>query len=198
MLRMPAPTSLNTLTPSTPWAVTTPRYSVTVRPSIPGVVVMSIAVLLQGSWRSVGTSAEARWAGDDGQSPTIGHGGLWEPVDPCRDDEVVAGQAPDGVGPERNEDLPPGHGQLRVMERAFGEQRDPGGESERIPEVVEGEFPAELTGAVSLPALVQVGGQRFGFVLAQWRGALRVLDGLLLMQRHFPGHRSSSAVGSAT
>src|SRR5512132_4282833 len=80
MLRMPAPTSLNTLTPSTPWAVTTPRYSVTVRPSIPGVVVMSIAVLLQGSWRSVGTSAEARWAGDDGQSPTIGHGGLWEPV----------------------------------------------------------------------------------------------------------------------
>src|SRR5688572_8223222 len=47
MLRTPAPTSLNALTPSTPWAVTTPRYWVTVRPSIPGVVVMSIAVLLQ-------------------------------------------------------------------------------------------------------------------------------------------------------
>src|SRR6266576_5623068 len=44
MLRTPAPTSLNAFTPSTPWAVTTPRYSVTGRPSIPGVVVMSISV----------------------------------------------------------------------------------------------------------------------------------------------------------
>src|SRR6516164_5135314 len=44
MLRMPALTSLNAFTPSTPWAVTTPRYSVTGRPSIPGVVVMSISV----------------------------------------------------------------------------------------------------------------------------------------------------------
>src|SRR6266436_5801227 len=44
MLRTPAPTSLNAFTPSTPWAVTTPRYSLTGRPSIPGVVVMSISV----------------------------------------------------------------------------------------------------------------------------------------------------------
>src|SRR5215467_10032832 len=44
MLRMPAPTSLNAFTPSTPWAVTTPRYSATGRPSIPGVVVTSISV----------------------------------------------------------------------------------------------------------------------------------------------------------
>src|SRR5215471_15704300 len=36
MLRMPAPTSLNAFTPSTPWAVTTPRYSATGWPSIPG------------------------------------------------------------------------------------------------------------------------------------------------------------------
>jgi len=42
MLRMPAPTSLNAFTPSTPWAVTTPRYSATGWPSIPGVVVTSI------------------------------------------------------------------------------------------------------------------------------------------------------------
>ena len=38
------------------------------------------------------------------------------------------------------------------MELPFGEQRDPGGESEGIPEVAEGEFPTEPTGAVSLPA----------------------------------------------
>src|SRR5215469_16496948 len=44
MLRMPALTSLNAFTPSTPWAVTTPRYSATGRPSIPGVVVTSIPV----------------------------------------------------------------------------------------------------------------------------------------------------------
>src|SRR5215831_14882974 len=42
MLRMPAPTALNAFTPSTPWAVTTPRYSATGWPSIPGVVVTSI------------------------------------------------------------------------------------------------------------------------------------------------------------
>src|SRR5512146_3052232 len=46
MLRMPAPMSLKAFTPSTPWAVTTPRYSVMGGPSIPGVVVVvSISVL---------------------------------------------------------------------------------------------------------------------------------------------------------
>jgi hypothetical protein len=33
-------------------------------------------------------------------------GVLCEPVDLCRDDEVVAGQALDGLGPEGDEDLP--------------------------------------------------------------------------------------------
>jgi hypothetical protein len=48
------PTPNDAFTPSTPWTVTTPRYWVMVRPSIPGVVVMSIAILLQRSRRSVG------------------------------------------------------------------------------------------------------------------------------------------------
>jgi hypothetical protein len=112
-----------------------------------------------------------------------GAGALCEPVDLRLDDEVVAGQALDGVDPERDEDLPPGHGQLGVMELPFGEQRDPGGEAEGIPEVAEGELPAEPTGAISLPALIQVYGQCLGLVLAQRRGAFRVLDGMLLMQR---------------
>jgi len=119
-----------------------------------------------------------------------GAGALCEPVDLCSDDEVVAGQALDGVGPERDEDLPPGHGQLRVMEFPFGEQRDPGGESEGISEVAQGEFPAEPTDPVSLPALIQLSVQRLGFVLAQRRGAFRLLDGMLLMQRPCLGHRS--------
>jgi len=40
----PTLTSLNAFTPSTLWAVTMPRYSVTGWPSIPGVVVMSMPV----------------------------------------------------------------------------------------------------------------------------------------------------------
>ena len=66
------------------------------------------------------------------------------------------------------------------MELPFGEQRDPGGESEGIPEVAEGEFPTEPTSAVSLPALIQVG-PALGFVLAQRRGAFRILHGMFLM-----------------
>jgi hypothetical protein len=76
------------------------------------------------------------------------------------------------------------------MELTFGEQRDPGSEAEGIPEVAEGEFSVEPTGAVSLPALIQVRVQRLGLVLAQWRGAFRVLDGMLLMQRLCLGHWS--------
>jgi hypothetical protein len=76
------------------------------------------------------------------------------------------------------------------MELPFGEQGDPGGEPEGIPEVAEGEFPAEPTDAVSLPALVQVDGEGLGLVLGQRRGAGWVLDGMLLMQRPCVGHRS--------
>jgi hypothetical protein len=47
----------------------------------------------------------------------------------------------------------------------FGEQRDLGGEAEGIPEVAEGELPAEPTDAVSLPALIQMSVQRSGLVL---------------------------------
>jgi hypothetical protein len=86
--------------------------------------------------------------------------------------------------------FPPGHGQLGVVELPFGEQRDPGGEPEGIPEVAEGELAAEPTGAVSLPALIQVRVQRLGFVLGQRWGAFGVLDGMLLMQRPNLGHWS--------
>jgi hypothetical protein len=77
-----------------------------------------------------------------------------------------------------------------VVELPFGEQRDPGGEPEGIPEVAEAEFSAEPTGAVSLPALIQVGVQRLGFVLGQRWGAFVVLDGMLLMQRPYLGRWS--------
>src|SRR5882672_9219073 len=60
MLRMPAPTSLNAFTPSTPWAVTTPRYSVTGRPSIPGVVVTSISIPPCRCLRASGVSDQLR------------------------------------------------------------------------------------------------------------------------------------------
>jgi hypothetical protein len=46
------------------------------------------------------------------------------------------------------------------MELAFGEQRDPGGESEGIPEVAEGELPGELASAVSLRSSIQDGHKR--------------------------------------
>jgi hypothetical protein len=77
-----------------------------------------------------------------------------------------------------------------VMELTFGKEGDPGGEAEGIAEVAEGELPAEPTGAVSPPAMIQVSLQCVGFVLAQRRGAFRVLDGVLLMQRPYLGHRS--------
>src|SRR6266550_8816128 len=60
MLRMPAPTSLNAFTPSTPWAVTTPRYSLTGRPSIPGVVVTSISIPPCRCLRASGVSDQLR------------------------------------------------------------------------------------------------------------------------------------------
>ena len=41
-----------------------------------------------------------------------------------------------------------------MMGLPFGEQREPGGEAEGIPEVGEGELPAEPTDAGSLPALL--------------------------------------------
>src|SRR4029453_242642 len=46
MLRIPAVPVLKTLTPRTPWAATTPRYSETSLPSMLGVVVMIIVVSL--------------------------------------------------------------------------------------------------------------------------------------------------------
>jgi hypothetical protein len=143
---------------------------------------------------------------DDGRNwvdtQSRGAGGLCEPVELGRDDEVVARQTPNGMGPERDHHLPPGHGQLGVMELPFGEQRDLGGEAESIPKVAEGELPAEPTDAVSLPALIQMSVQRSGLVLPQRRGAFRVLDGMLLMQRpslapwswaQLPAPRSRSA-----
>jgi hypothetical protein len=82
------------------------------------------------------------------------------------------------------------------MELPFGQQRDPGGEAEGIPEVAEGELPAESMGAVSLPAVIQVRVQRLGLVLAQRRGAVRVLDGMLLIQRPSLSHRRSLVMGA--
>jgi hypothetical protein len=105
---------------------------------------------------------QATLAGQIMLSRWPGAGRLCEPVDLGSDDEVVAGQPPDGMGPERNDHASPGHGQLGMMGLPFGEQRDPGGEAEGIPEVAEGELPAEPMAAGSLPALLQVSVQRLG------------------------------------
>ena len=76
------------------------------------------------------------------------------------------------------------------MELTFGEQGDPGGKAEGVAEVAEGESAAEPTDAISPPALIQLRIQCSCFVLAQRRGALWVLDGMLLMQRSYLDHRS--------
>jgi hypothetical protein len=73
------PTPNDAFTPSTPWTVTTPRYWVMVRPSIPGVVVMSIAILLQRSRRSVGLGPRPDGPGVGGQSPAIRRPDVDEP-----------------------------------------------------------------------------------------------------------------------
>src|SRR4029453_8972834 len=130
---------------------------------LPKASTSSSALVIGGSCALQAASPRERPDRQVDGSARLPPGALCEPVDLGCDDVVVAGQAVAGGGPERDNEVSPGHGQFGVMELTFGEQGDPGGEAERVAEVAEGEFPAEPTDAVSLPAIVPLPVQPPGF-----------------------------------